>query len=93
MCMQYSWLGTEVLIHVHDLSWYIKGKVHQYIKAVQFCCSKIITNIILQERMRLIITNGRSIAQNEIAKSMHFTNYTKYLSCLKLALITNTLSL
>ena len=49
--------------------------------------------------MRLIITNGRSIAQNKIAKSIHFTNdvaivyYTKHLSCLKLALNTNTLSL
>ena len=70
MCMQYLLLGTDDLIH--NLSWYIKGKVHQYIKAVQFCCSEIITNIILQESTRLIITNGRSIAQSEIAKSIHF---------------------
>ena len=42
MCMQNSWLGTEVLIH--DLWWYIKGTVHQHIKTVQFFCSEIITN-------------------------------------------------
>ena len=70
MCLQYSWLGTEVLIR--DLSWYIKGKVHHYFKGVRFCCCEIITNIILQESMGLITTNGRSIAQDEIAKSIHF---------------------
>ena len=73
MCVQYSWPGTEVLIH--DLSWYVKGKVHLYIKAMQFHYNKIIiTNINLQESMRMIITNGRSIAQNQIAKTCIFTN-------------------
>ena len=65
---------------------------------MQFCCSEIITNTILRESMRLIITNGRSIAQNK-PKRYIFNNdvaivyYIKHLSCLKLALNTNTISL